>query len=99
MSKFFKNHTIFLNKIIHVLGGVTPPRVIVCEKSPRESTDLEQYIILGTKNFIWLQKLAKLQKFEIFKKVQNLKVSEYGKSEMVADHRELLLITDDHWPQ
>ena len=70
-------------------GGV-PPWVIMRQVSSRESTDLEQYIILDTKNFIWLQKLAKLQKFEIFKKVQNLKVSEYGKSEMVADHRDLL---------
>ena len=62
--------------------------------SSRESTDLEQYIILDTKNFIWLQKLAKLQKFEIFKKVRNLEVSEYESSKkcyMVADHRELLL--------
>ena len=67
--------------------------MIMRQVSSRESTDLDQYIILDTKNFIWLQKLAKLQKFEIFKKVQNLKVSEYEsskKSEMVADHRELL---------
>ena len=40
------------------------PRLKIIRKRPRESTDLEQYIILEPKNIIQFQKLEKLQLFE-----------------------------------
>ena len=71
-------------------GGV-PPWVIMRQVSSRESTDLEQNIILDTKNFIWLQNVQSYRNLKISKKVKNFWVSQDGNPYMVADHRDILM--------
>ena len=50
--------------VLRMLGRGTPGSP-ESKKTPRKSTDLEQYIILDTQNFLQLQKLLKLGPVEI----------------------------------
>ena len=56
------------------------PRLEILRERPRESTDLEEYIVVEPKNIAYLQNPAKLQLFENPCNVVNFRLTVHEKS-------------------
>ena len=74
--------------------GRDTPTLKISRQTPRKWRDLEQYIILDTRNFLQLQKLTKLQRVENSWNVTDFDIPGAEKSYRVTDHRELLVVVN-----
>ena len=60
------------------------PNITNLKKKPRESTDLAEYIFLGTNNFSQLQIVKKLEPFEICQNRPKIKHFFFESTNLVA---------------